>query len=205
MDLARFYVVLDACVLFPASVRDCLLRAAQAGLYQLYWSELILEEARRNLVRKGLMSEEKSHDLIRQMKDAFPQAMVDEFEHLIPSMQNDEGDRHVLAAAVHIGAQTIVTQNLKHFPPTSLGSNRTAQSPDEFLQMLFDLQPEEMIVVINKMSAIKKNPPKTVDQILDGLARAGVPVFAELVRVKIIQEQRELAEARRTQQLASVR
>ena len=47
---APFRGVLDACVLFPFSLRDTLLRAAAKDLYQLYWSEQILEEARRNLV-----------------------------------------------------------------------------------------------------------------------------------------------------------
>jgi hypothetical protein len=48
--VSPFEVVLDACVLFPASIRDTLLRAADAGLYRVYWSELILEEVRRNLI-----------------------------------------------------------------------------------------------------------------------------------------------------------
>jgi len=33
----------------------------------------------------------------------------------------DPGDRHVVAAAIHCGAQVIVTLNLKHFPDTVLG------------------------------------------------------------------------------------
>jgi hypothetical protein len=48
--------VLDASVLFPAAVRDTLLRAAGAGLYQLYWSSDILEEVRRNLVKHNGLS-----------------------------------------------------------------------------------------------------------------------------------------------------
>jgi hypothetical protein len=33
----------------------------------------------------------------------------------IPSMKNDEKDRHVVAAAVKCGCEVIVTYNLKHF------------------------------------------------------------------------------------------
>lgn len=36
MLLAPFPVVLDANVLFPFTLRDTLLRAAHAGLYQVY-------------------------------------------------------------------------------------------------------------------------------------------------------------------------
>ena len=47
-------VVVDACVLFPASLRDILLRAAEVGFYQIRLSDTILEETRRNLVKKGM-------------------------------------------------------------------------------------------------------------------------------------------------------
>jgi len=41
-------VVLDANVLFPFSLRDTLLRAAGASYFQFFWTEEILDEARRN-------------------------------------------------------------------------------------------------------------------------------------------------------------
>ena len=50
MITAPFKVVLDANVLYPFSLRDTLLRAAAAALFQVYWSDEILEETRRNLV-----------------------------------------------------------------------------------------------------------------------------------------------------------
>jgi hypothetical protein len=34
---ATFKVVLDANVIYPFTLRDTLLRAAAAGLYQVYW------------------------------------------------------------------------------------------------------------------------------------------------------------------------
>jgi len=48
-------VVLDACVLFPGSLRDVILRAAEADLYRLCLIDQILEEMRRNLVENGQM------------------------------------------------------------------------------------------------------------------------------------------------------
>lgn len=44
--------VLDACVIFRAGLRDTLLRAASAGLYEVYWSDIILQEVSRNKRKK---------------------------------------------------------------------------------------------------------------------------------------------------------
>ena len=49
-------VVLDANVLYPFTLRDTLLRSAEAGLCQVYWSAQILDEATRNLVLGGRMT-----------------------------------------------------------------------------------------------------------------------------------------------------
>ena len=53
MLTARFVVVLDANVLFPFTLRDTLLRAAAAELYQVRWTGRILDEMARNLVAAG--------------------------------------------------------------------------------------------------------------------------------------------------------
>jgi hypothetical protein len=51
------------------------------------------------------------------MRRAFPEAMVENYEHLIDSMTNHPKDRHVLAAAVAAEANLIVTLDTRHFPP----------------------------------------------------------------------------------------
>jgi len=41
--LIPYPVVLDSCVIFPMHLRDTLFRAAEIGLYDLYWSQEILD------------------------------------------------------------------------------------------------------------------------------------------------------------------
>lgn len=117
--MSSFKVVLDACVIFPASLRDTLFRAADAGLYRLHLTDNILEEVRRNLVKQRGISEDKAQQLVNVIKGYFPEAFVTGYTLLITSMPNDEKDRHVLAAAVVSNSQVIVTQNLKDFPQNS--------------------------------------------------------------------------------------
>lgn len=96
-------VVLDACVLYPAYLRDTLLSAAEADLYDPRWSDDILADVERNLVADVLTPEQVRH-LIAEMCAAFPDALVHDYEALVPAMRNHPKDRHVVAAAVRAQA-----------------------------------------------------------------------------------------------------
>jgi predicted nucleic acid-binding protein len=108
--------VLDACVLYPVGLRDTLLNVAEAGLFRVLWTEEILPETARNIVRDtpGLTMEhlEKTFAAMRR---AFPDAMISGYQPLIEAMTNHPKDRHVLAAAVAAQADVVVTANLRHF------------------------------------------------------------------------------------------
>ena len=109
------------------------------------------------------------------MRQAFPEATVVGYEPLIASMKNSPEDRHVAAAAVSIGAQLIVTSNLRDFSAAALERfNLKAQSPDDFLQMLLDMEPEEMILVIERMSAARRTPAASAGG-CRGVRRPGEP------------------------------
>lgn len=182
MFFVPFGVVLDANVLFPPALRDTLLRAAEAGLYQVHWSDQILDEATRNMVARSRMTQEKADRLRARMNEAFPEARVTGYESIIAAMKNDEKDRHVVAVAVMAGAQVIVTQNLSDFRPLPEGVE--AQSPTRFLSDLLDLDQELMVRILRQQASDMKKPPQTFDQLLDGLAIT-VPGFVEEVRAKL--------------------
>lgn len=150
MVAAPFVVVLDANVLFPFMLRDTLLRAAAADFYQLRWSAQILDEMTRNLASTGTMTAEKATRLREKMEANFPEADTRGFESLVLAMKNDEKDRHVAAAAVKAGAQVIVTANLDDFQ--LLPEGLEAQSPDEFLCNVFDLDPEAFVVLLREQA-----------------------------------------------------
>ncbi len=179
---APFRVVLDANVLYPFSLRDTLLRAADAGLYQVYWSEKILEETLSNLVENNVMPVERATRLGLAMSNAFPEALVTGYEALISAMTNDPKDRHVNAAAVRCGAQVVVTMNLSDFQ--SMPDGIEAQSPDEFLCGLFDLAPAALLEIVRAQSTALRNPPVALDELLDGLSRS-VPDFVRQVRAAL--------------------
>lgn len=178
MLAAPFKVVLDANVLYPFTLRDTLLRAASDGFFQLYWSAEILDEAVRNLIASETVTPEQSARLRATMEQAFPEAEVTGYGSLVARMQNDPKDRHVAAAALKAGAQVIVTSNLRDFQ--TLPDGVEAQSPDEFLSNLFDLDPDGIIELLRDQSAALKKPPRTFDEVVAALAKT-TPAFAAAV------------------------
>src|SRR5260370_22615622 len=171
-------VILDACVLYPAPLRDLLLWLAMTGLYRPRWTEMIHREWIENLVkvRPDLARDrlERTRDLMNQ---AVPDCLVAGHESLIAGLSlPDPDDRHVLAAAIHGGAESIVTYNLTDFPATALTAHGIrAQHPDEFIAHFLDVDSVALCTAVKKHRESLLNPPKTAEEYLATLAQLSLP------------------------------
>jgi hypothetical protein len=183
--VAAYTALYDACVLYPAPLRDLLMRMALEDLFRARWTNRIHDEwikavleTRHDLRREQL---ERTRDLMNQhVRDA----LVTHCEALIPGLElPDPNDRHVLAAAIRAGAHVIVTFNLKHFPTDCLEPyGIEAQHPDDFIVYQFDLDPPAVCRAVSKQRAALRNPPLSVDQLLESFARQGLPQTVERLR-----------------------
>jgi predicted nucleic acid-binding protein len=166
-------------------LRDVLLTIAEAGICQVRWSADVLDETERNLAaRVKAKSERQAREgaqyLRRIMEGAFPDAMVDRaaYERLIPAMANDEGDRHVLAAAVACRADVLVTANTRHFPEAACAPYGVdVQDPDTFLLHQFELSPDTLLARLGALAKERRHPMDSVEGILQAL-RPTAPRFA---------------------------
>ena len=104
-------VLIDACVLVPISLCDVLLELADAEFFRPRWSETIMMEVKNALVNDSGLPEERARVRIQEMRTAFPEGMIADFEDAIPLMRNHPKDRHVLAAAVKAGCDWEVINN----------------------------------------------------------------------------------------------
>ena len=96
----------------------------------------------------------------------------------------DPDDRHVLAAAMRCGAQTIVTFNLTDFPNERLRPlGVEAVHPDDFVLDLLDLAPGAVLRALTDQAAALRNPPMSLADVLICVEKGGLP--------------RSMAEARR--------
>jgi hypothetical protein len=169
--------LLDACVLYPAPLRDLMMRLAVARLFQPRWSDEIHEEWMRNVLSDRPDVARESLVRCRElMEKHVPFCLVTEFEWLIPSITlPDPDDRHVLAAAIHGGAGLIVTFNLADFPASVLSDHGIeAVHPDEFVFRLMDEDPDGVIAAMRLHRAALKKPPKDSAQYLSTLEQCGL-------------------------------
>lgn len=172
-----FVVVYDACVLYPAPLRDLLIRLARTGLFRAQWTDLILDECFRNILANRPDLQPAALDRTRAlMTKAVPDCLVHGFEHLVDGLDlPDPDDRHVLAAAIRAGAQAIITANMTDFPASKLKAYAVeAIHPDDFVLDLLDLAPGAIASVVVEQAATLKSPPRTVQDLLGTLREQGL-------------------------------
>ena len=144
---ARPIVVYDANVLYPAQLRDLLMRLAVSGLVRAHWSDQIHEEWMGNvLVNRPDLRQEQLDRTRALMERALPSARVEGYEqHMASISLPDPDDRHVVAAAIEAKAEVIVTFNLRDFPESVFDPlGLKALHPDAFVLSLFEAHPDHV-------------------------------------------------------------
>jgi hypothetical protein len=186
--------VLDASVLYQELLRNLLLWIAAEGGLDPFWTERILDEARRNLIGDGVLEPEQWERLRAAMLAAFPDAMLDQpaadaIEHEMP---NDEKDRHVLAAAVSGNVELLITSNLRHFERADLEMvGKQALSPDQLLCELLATEPTLIHSAMERLVTVMRTPrPWSIPELLGRLAGLGhgealAPRFAKAATAKL--------------------
>ncbi len=171
--------LIDACVLANFSLCDTLLRCAEPpSLFEPRWSEQILVETVRTLESKLHWPQSLTASLQKELRTHFRDEWIEAFEYLMPAMRNDPKDRHVLAAAVHGQAATIVTFNLRDFCAEHLEPwGVVAVHPQDFLTGLFRTNPRAVMLRISQQASERN---RSLDQLLQ-ILHASVPRFAEEV------------------------
>lgn len=172
-----FTVVLDACVLYPAPIRDLLLSLAAIGFYRVQWSDKIQSEWSENLLaNRPDLQKSNIKKTIKAMDMAFPDARIEGYEDLIAALKlPDPNDRHVLACAIRCKADLIVTLNTKDFPrPKTQTYDVDVQHPDNFVNSLIDLDSEKACTAFTQMIARLNNPPMTTKDVVAILKRVGL-------------------------------
>lgn len=144
MTSSPFTAVYDACVLYPAPLRDFLMWLALSGCFRARWSADIHDEWKRNLLRNRADLTAGQLDRTASLMDrAIPDALV-------TFNQKDFPDEVLSTYGVE------------------------AQHPDVFVDNLFDLEPAAVVAAARRQRETLKHPPMVVDRYLEILQRQGM-------------------------------
>lgn len=169
--------VLDACTLYPAALRDVLMRLALHGLILARWTDAIHDEwigavlrDRPDLTRERL---QRTRELMDLHAD---DSLVTGYERRMQDLGlPDVNDRHVLAAAIEAGAAIILTWNLRDFPEAVLACHSLrAETPDDLLARLVAECRDDVIAVLCEARLSLKQPPVTAAEYLATLHTQGL-------------------------------
>ena len=183
IPLDRFTVVLDACTLFPMLVRDVLLTLAGHEFFNPKWSARIRAEWMRN--RSERLGErsfdgntvERVQRIAAAMESAFPDAAIEfEFTEAAILEPVDVKDRHVVAAAMAVQADAIVTFNIADFAVAHLQEHLQIEviHPDDFVMDLVDLHEKRAVSAFRELRARKQNPPWAPRELIQRLQKSGL-------------------------------
>jgi predicted nucleic acid-binding protein len=184
----QYTVVLDACVLYPAPLRDLLLSLAVEGVFRARWTARIHDEWTRNLlVNRPDLTPERIGRTVTLMNKAIEDCLVENYEYLIDSLQlPDPDDRHVLACAIVGHADAIVTFNLKDFPEQSVAAHEIEiLHPDDFLIAQYNLDPIRILSIIKANRERLRSPPKSADDFIATYEQQGLAQTCAALRLAV--------------------
>lgn len=187
--MSNVIVIFDACVLYPAPIRDLLMRLALADLFRAKWSKDIHREWMENVLKNRPDLKKEQLERTRKLMDSFIRdALVAGYEKLIPALTlPDKNDRHVLAAAIRSSASTIVTYNIKDFPMNAIKQyGIEARHPDDFLSQILELSPEIFCEVVQNLRKNLKYPPVDTISYLNTLEKLSLPLTVSRLKEFII-------------------
>jgi hypothetical protein len=147
-------------------------------LFRARWTNQIHDEWIRGVLSNRPDLKRRQLERTRRLMNSYVlDCLVTSYEGLINTIKlPDPGDRHVLAAAIHAGANVIVTFNLNDFPAKILNPHGIVpQHPDVFIMHLLKLDPGAVCAAARRQRLSLRHPPKTIEEFLDILARQRLP------------------------------
>ena len=174
--------VLDACVLYPAPLRDLLMYLAVGDVYRPRWTDAIHEEWIRNLLesRPDLRRTqlERTRDLMNRHAPRLDGHRVRR-AHRVPEVARPRrpacaGRRDPVGSRGHRDVQPL------RFPRAALAVHGIeGRHPDAFCCGLLDTSHDAFLEAARLQRLSLKNPPRDVPEFLGTLRTVGLPRTAE--------------------------
>jgi predicted nucleic acid-binding protein len=163
--MSRTVAFLDACVLYPFSLRDVLIQFSVEGMFQAKWSTQVQSEVIKNVEKYHPTISGRLTRTFQLMEMAVPDFHAEPSQEtiaLVSESSTDPKDVEILAAAIDGACTHLVTSNIKDFDIAyGLGRGVAVIHPDEFLEKLIEYNLESAKAGFEAVVSRCKNPPRT--------------------------------------------
>lgn len=182
-------VLVDTSVLFPFSVMDLFLALTENTVHQVLWTDELLEEWERVIVREHQRSAASAASVAQAIREFFPDCRIplETYRDRIASMPGPDPDDHPhSAAAIAAGVNALVTADVSGFPRDELaGLGVRVVDPDTYLMELFDAEPVEVTATVVAIARGRTRPPLTPADLVAAFRGAGLQRFPDAVEARL--------------------
>ncbi len=179
-------IFVDTSVLFPFSVMDLLLALTENGLHHVLWTDELLDEWERVIVRERKRTAASAASITAAIREAFGDLRIEPstYRHRIDMMPGPDPDDHVhSAAAVAAKVDALVTIDASGFPIDELAElGVRVVDPDTYLDELYADFPDDVISTVVGLARSKTRPPMSPADLIDAWEGAGLRRFPATLR-----------------------
>ncbi len=175
--------VLDADIIFSRVLHELMGRLAVGPrLFDLVWSDELLDEAKASLVDQKGLPPEVAEIWVGHMRREFPGGRVNAVETSgdldLASLTRDPGDVHVCALAIAANAELLFTFDRGYLKEPLRSHGVEVPDLDRFLVDQCKEQPEVFARIVESQADVWRGG-RPADELLAAFSRANVPRFAE--------------------------
>jgi predicted nucleic acid-binding protein len=173
-------VFIDSNVLYPVRLADLVLSSADDGFFAVCVSEDLLSEIERVLINsKGLALEKAKVFTNAVAANATRVATRSEYQQLTAALSGPDSDDLLhLAAAIVSNCDVLLTNNIRDFTKAFVPDGQrvpTILTPEQlFREFISDGLGQDLAQTVLRISEKLRRPPRSPQQILDGLEACGL-------------------------------
>jgi len=179
-------VFIDTSELFPFTIMDVLLTLAEDFFFTWVWTDELLDEWERVIVREGQRSAASARSVTDAVRMHFASGRLDPAVYrsqVTDDLSPDPDDRVHAAACLSHGVAVLLTRNIRHYRCTRLTVNGVrVMTADNYLCELLSVHTAEVVNSLVKTANARRRPPMTPLELTERLRVAGTPLFATRVR-----------------------
>jgi predicted nucleic acid-binding protein len=156
---------------------DLMLAFTEDGIHDVMWSDDLLDEWERVIVRERRRSPDAAAAITATIRQFFADTRIpaESYQGLIAEVDGPDPDDNLhMAAAVAGQVESLITWNGKDFDCGFIRKHAIRiVDPDEHLCALYEDFPDEVLATVTRLAASKRRPPMAAVDVVSALERAG--------------------------------